>query len=54
MNTIMKRIRAADQIAVVYRVPEKLAQDLVKTERYVYATRAEWKAVGRNMTDVPR
>ncbi len=50
MNTIMKRVRLKGDTAVVYRVPEELAQSLVKGGQYVYATRTEWKAAGRKMT----
>lgn len=39
MNIIMKRVRLKDGTDV-YRVPEKLAVVLVKTNQYVYATRA--------------
>lgn len=51
METVMKRIRRKGSTeVVVYRVPEELAQRLVKGGWYVYATRAEWKAGGRKMT----
>ena len=48
MKTIYKRVRVKDGTKT-YRVPEKRAVILIKSGEYVYATRAEWKADGRNM-----
>lgn len=48
----MKRVRLKDGTDV-YRVPEKLAVVLVKTNQYVYATRAEWQANGRSLKGHP-
>ena len=56
MNTVMKRVKLArpgyKEDAGVRRMPEAMATKLVASGLYVYATRSEWKANGRNMKEL--